>query len=271
MAGVETRTQDPGFSLSKVVEDVSQHGYAQTEALKDHERTLQSLNASLLDVENKCKMAETQLRSKVRLLLTLESDMEHLEQQTRVLFDECTAISQDNTQLGGCIRAKEQGASSALEMYNSHRKKMADYRAAVLIAATRTEAHKELVEKRAHVKMLKQKKEELKDDLANPNGSNVQMAKIEISALKEHIIVKKKTVAEKRAKLQKESETHIQKKKDIEIQNKRYEAIVKRLHCQLSKAQAVHRQTSADIYHMERQIAELKRQLETSQGSVVSA
>lgn len=33
----------PGFSLTKAVEDVSQHGYAQNEALRENQKTLSSL------------------------------------------------------------------------------------------------------------------------------------------------------------------------------------------------------------------------------------
>lgn len=47
-----------------------------------------------------------------------------------------------------------------------------------------------------------------------------------------------------------------------QIQNRRYNAIVKRLHCQLMKAQSGHRQLSDDIYRMEREIQDLKRHLE---------
>lgn len=47
-----------------------------------------------------------------------------------------------------------------------------------------------------------------------------------------------------------------------QIQNRRYNAIVKRLHCQLMKAQSGHRQLSNDIYHMEREIQDLKKRLE---------
>ncbi|XP_063734275.1 coiled-coil domain-containing protein 122-like [Eleginops maclovinus] len=93
--------------------------------------------------------------------------------------------------------------------------------------------------------------------------SENETLKKEISEMRESISVKK-------AQVRKEFLTHTQIKKDIEIQNKRYEAIVKRLHCQLSRAQAVHRQMSEEVYHMERQLAELKGQRGSSQDSAVS-
>ncbi|XP_040888729.1 coiled-coil domain-containing protein 122-like [Toxotes jaculatrix] len=215
-------------------------------------------------------MAQQELRSKEREILFLEGDMEHLERQTKVLHDRCASISKENTELQICICEEQENARMALAGFNSYRNKMEGHRAAVLHAASQTEAHKELEEKKALVRMVTQKKEELKEDLENPNGNAVRMAKREIGALKEQISVTRKTIAERREQLQKEFETHTHIKKGIEIQNRRYEAIVKRLHCQLSRAQAAHRQMSEDISRMQRQLAELKKQQESSQDSVVS-
>ncbi|XP_055022587.1 LOW QUALITY PROTEIN: coiled-coil domain-containing protein 122 [Boleophthalmus pectinirostris] len=268
---VENGSQDCEFTLSKVVEDVSQHSFAQTEALKDKQKVLQTLEASLSDAENQTKQVEIELRSKVRQILTLETDSEHLEQHTQDLLQRCTAISQENAELESLIREEQEKVSAALALYHSYRAKMEEHRVAVELAVSQTQAHKELEKRQAGVRMLKRKKEELREDLENPSGNAVQMAKRETSALKEQIIAKKKTLAEKRNKLRKEAEMHHDIKKDIEIQNRRYEAIVKRLHCQLSKAQSVHRQMSAEVNHMERQVSELKRQLETSQNSLDSA
>lgn len=38
----------PDYSLTKAVEDVSQHGYAQTEALKEKQKTLSTLQVHFL-------------------------------------------------------------------------------------------------------------------------------------------------------------------------------------------------------------------------------
>ncbi|KAK7893366.1 hypothetical protein WMY93_022518 [Mugilogobius chulae] len=236
---VDNGSKGSEFTLSKVVEDVSQHSLAQTEALNDKQKTL----------------------------LSLESDVEHLEQQTQELLQRSVNVSHDIADLQSQIKEEQEKVSAAQAQYKTYRTKMEEHRAAVVLAASQTEAHRELEERRARVRVLREKKEELREDLENPNGNAVQAAKSETSALKEQIIGKKKAIAEKRSRLRKEVETHSQIKKEIEIQNRRYEAIVKRLHCQLSKAQAVHRQMSAEVYHMERQISELKRQLDTCQHS----
>ncbi|XP_037325120.2 coiled-coil domain-containing protein 122-like [Pungitius pungitius] len=254
--------EKPGLSLTKAVEDVSQHGFAQTEALKERQKTLLTLQASLSDVERTGEMAEHELRSNVRESLMLEAQTEHLERQTSLLRGRCGAICKENTELQSSITEEEESAGMARAGFNAYRSKMEGHRAAVLHAASRTEAHRELEEKRKLVRVLTQKKEELKVDLEDPNGNTLLSAKSENDALKRQILARREAIAKKRAQLQKEREAHTQIKKDVEIQNRRYEAIVKRLHCQLGRAQAVHRQMSVDVYRMERQLAELKGQLE---------
>ncbi|XP_019957625.1 coiled-coil domain-containing protein 122 [Paralichthys olivaceus] len=258
----------PGSSMTKAVEDVGQHSFTQTEALKETQETLSSLQATLSDGQKKAELAEQELRSKVREMLVLEGNVEQLQRQTEVLQDRCVSISKENTQLHFRICEEEENACTALAGIKSYRHKMEGHRAAVLRVASQTEAYKELEEKRALVRMLTQKKEELREDLESSNGNTAHLAKEEIYALKDEIAVMRTIIAERRERLQKESKTHTQMKKDIKIQNRRYEAIVKRLYCQLSRAQAAHSQMCEDIYHMERQLAELKKQQESSQDAV---
>ncbi|XP_068612688.1 coiled-coil domain-containing protein 122 [Brachionichthys hirsutus] len=260
----EDGTQEkPEFSLTKAVEDVSQHGYTQSEALKEKQETLRSLQAELSDAENKAVTAERELRSKAREILILEAETERLDHQRKILLDRCASTAKENAELQEARAEEEQQAQAALEVFNAYRKKMQSHREAVLHSVSQTEAHRLLGEKRAQVRRLMEKKEQLQEDLKNPCGNTAQTAKREVEALKGEIAATRGAAAEGRQRLQKELETQNLIKKDIEIQNKRYEAIVKRLHCQLSRSQAVHRQLSEDIYHMQRQLAELKGQLES--------
>ncbi|KAE8278369.1 hypothetical protein D5F01_LYC23271 [Larimichthys crocea] len=253
------------FSLTKAVEDVGQHSYTQTQALKEKEKTLSMLQATLSKVEKKAETAEQELRSKVVEILILEDVVDHVEQRTKVLRDNCASLRGGITKLQMSVSEEEEDARKALAGFDAYREKMEAHRAAVLRAASLTEAHKQLEEKRTLVRMLTQKREELREDLEKADGNTVLMAKRKIDDLKEEISAMRMTTTERRERLQEEFETHSQIKKEIEIQNRRYEAIVKRLHCQLSRAQAVHRQTSEDIHHMEGQLAELRKQLESSQ------
>uniref|UniRef100_A0A3B4VP13 Uncharacterized protein n=1 Tax=Seriola dumerili TaxID=41447 RepID=A0A3B4VP13_SERDU len=170
---------NPGFSLTKAVEDVSKQGYTQIET----NLLCFLFQTTLSNVEMKGKKAEQELRSRVREILVLEGDMEHLEQQTKVLHDRCVSISKENAELQIRTREEEEKARVAREGFDTYRQKMEGHRAAVLHAASRTEVHKKLEEKKALVRMLTRKKEELKKDLENPNGDTVHMAKVKIMIL----------------------------------------------------------------------------------------
>ncbi|KAK2514250.1 Ccdc122 [Columba guinea] len=78
----------------------------------------------------------------------------------------------------------------------------------------------ELAKKKAVVEELKTKKEELMRDLQNPEGSVI---------------------------------------KQVQVQNKRYDAILKRLHCQLNKLHSNRRQWHWNIQQLEKKAAELRK------------
>nr|XP_046179248.1 coiled-coil domain-containing protein 122-like [Oncorhynchus gorbuscha] len=174
-------------------------------------------------IEKKGKEAEVELKTNVRQILILEGEMEQLQPQLQNLGLRSITVYNENTVLRLLIEEEEDNSSCVLAGYNTYRNKLESHLTAVLQAESQTRAHRELVEKRTLVRVLTERREELRADLENPEGNAVKQA---------------------------------------QIQNRRYDAIVKRLHCQLMKAQSGHRQLSDDIYHMEREIQDLKRHLE---------
>uniref|UniRef100_A0A3B3Z3K4 Uncharacterized protein n=1 Tax=Poecilia mexicana TaxID=48701 RepID=A0A3B3Z3K4_9TELE len=225
---------------TKAVEDVSQHSHTQTETLREKQKILKTLQAALADIEKKTAHAEQQLRSKLREIHLLEGEMEHLERQRVLLQDHCASINRENVKRHMLIQDKEENARSTLEKISMYRNKMKGHRDAVLQAVSQTEAHRELEENRMLVLKLRQEKEQLKEDLQNPNGITLQTAKVQ--NIHKMILKYLVSIAGGREQLKKEFEIHAKLKRDIEVQ--RYEAIVKRLRCQLSRAQAVHSDSS---------------------------
>uniref|UniRef100_A0A087X364 Coiled-coil domain containing 122 n=1 Tax=Poecilia formosa TaxID=48698 RepID=A0A087X364_POEFO len=252
-------------SLTKAVEDVSQHSHTQTETLREKQKILKTLQAALADIEKKTVHAEQQLRSKLREIRLLEGEMEHLERQKVLLQDRCASINRENVKQHMLIQDKEENARSTLEKISMYRNKMKGHRDAVLQAVSQIEAHRELEENRMLVLKLRQEKEQLKEDLQNPNGITLQTVQEETDALKKEISERNIAIAGGREQLKKEFEIHAKLKRDIEIQNRRYEAIVKRLRCQLSRAQAVHRHTLDEIFHLQKELTELKGHQHSSQ------
>lgn len=123
-------------------------------------------------------MAALELRSKEREILLLQGEMEHMERHMKVLHGRCEFFNKENTELQIHISMEEENARVASEEFSTYRNKMESHRRAVLHVVSQTEDHKELREKRHLVRELRQKKEELKEDLKNPNGNTVQMAKV---------------------------------------------------------------------------------------------
>ncbi|XP_019746508.1 uncharacterized protein ccdc122 isoform X2 [Hippocampus comes] len=223
------------------------------------------VQVTLSDVQKKSDEAEKKLRHKARDLLIVEDDMMHLEQEMQARRDHCASITVDKAKLLEQISEEEETACMARAQFDIYRRKMVSHRQAVLRKMDHTDACKE--EKTTLVEKLRKFKEELKEDLENPHGIKVQSEKREIEALTVEIGELMENIAERRESLQKELESHVQLKQDIEGQTKRFNAIIKHLHCQISKAQASHRLMSKEIYHMERQKVELQRQLGSSNDS----
>ncbi|XP_061634251.1 coiled-coil domain-containing protein 122-like isoform X1 [Phyllopteryx taeniolatus] len=259
-----TGAQSP-LLVGQALEDISQRDNIETEMLQKEQETLSALQVTLSDVQKNSDEAEKKLKCKVRDLLIMEDDMIHLEQKMQAGRDCCASITAEKTKLLEQIIEEEEKACMARAQFDIYQRKMEGHRQAVLNVVGQTDIC--MQEKRALVQELRNAKEELKEDLKNPKGNRVQTAKREIDTLKREIGVMRENIAQRREDQQKVLETHAQIKKEIESQNKRFEAISKHLHCQIIKAQAVHRQMSRDIYHMERQKAELQRQLESSNYS----
>lgn len=107
-----------------------------------------------------------------------EAEIEQIEHQKKVLQERCSSISKENEGLKIRIAEEEEAARMMKAQFSSYRKKMRGHRVAVLHASL-AGAQQTLKEKRDFVGKLKEKREELRQDLENPNGSTVEKAKVE--------------------------------------------------------------------------------------------
>ncbi|XP_037655775.1 coiled-coil domain-containing protein 122 isoform X2 [Choloepus didactylus] len=117
----------------------------------------------------------------------------------------------------------------------------------------------ELQEKRALVTKLKTIKEELTQDLQNPEGNQIKQVQEDIMKLKDKILTVNESIREKTCFLEEEKKSHEKLRKEIEVQHKRYDAILKRLRCQVNKLQANRRQWQWNIEQLEKTAAELRK------------
>lgn len=83
----------------------------------------------------------------------------------------------------------------------------------------------------------------------------------DITKLKDKILTVKESIIEKTCFIGEEKKTHEKLRKEIEVQHKRYDAILKRLHCQVNKLQSNRRQWQWNIQQLEKTAAELRKRV----------
>ncbi|XP_036396760.1 coiled-coil domain-containing protein 122 [Megalops cyprinoides] len=248
----------PSFSLMEALEEVNQQGKVQDIELKKNRDCLTNMKVTLSKVEKSREDAQLDLKTIERKMQSLEDEMEQLQRHSSDLESESQAIWMENMRLQFQIEEEEERFQQLLAGYNTYRDKMEGHKFAIAEEESQTAVHRELVEKRAAIKRLAGKREELRSDLLNPEGNVVKQAQKEIEDVRKQISAVKEIIHERTQLLVKEQETHTRLRKDIEIQNRRCEAILRRLHCQLNKAQSNRRQLTDDICRMEEEVGDLR-------------
>ncbi|KAJ3588817.1 hypothetical protein NHX12_009671 [Muraenolepis orangiensis] len=214
-----------------------------------------SFQTILSDREKSLERAKLALRAIERQMLVQEDDLDRGYCHARELWSCCLTAHKHTAATRLRVDEEEEDARGALAGYDEYRNKMERHRAATALAESQTESHKVLEAQRRRVSALNRRKEELRRDLENPNGKAVQEAKV---ALETHIFTTKMGAGGGGGGGCVEVDLR------CSFWNKgsrRFEAILKRLHGQLNKAQANHRHLSEDIRHMQRQVSEFRRQL----------
>ncbi|XP_017568345.1 coiled-coil domain-containing protein 122 [Pygocentrus nattereri] len=252
------------FSLSTALQAVSQQGESQAVELEEKRHALNAVQATLSEVVKSYEAVAKDIKLKERQITGITCETEQIHSHNETQEAQLKAILMENMRLKHSTEEQLENSHFLLARYNTCRNKMETYKMSVAEMESQVPVRKELVEKMEEVKRLKDCKEGLRIDLQNPEGNAVQQAQKEIDHIKAKIHCSKEMVREKIVLLEKEKETHSQLRKDIEIHNRRCEAIVKRLCCQLNKAQSSHRQLSSDISQMEIEVKHLRNQLQVS-------
>ncbi|XP_062384330.1 coiled-coil domain-containing protein 122-like [Sardina pilchardus] len=266
----EENVCDGNSSLVGTLEEFSQQGEIQANELREKQQTLIELQNTLSDLKGSCEAVHFELKNSKSQHSGLLCEIEQIKRHNSSLESRLHEINSENMKLQLLLQEQKERQQSTLARNDIYRKKMEDHKMAVAEAESQTPIYKELTEARQWVQQLKEKRDALVIDLQNPEGEAVKQAQQEIDDLERQVSVKRKMVEDKQTFLRKEGEVHTQLRKDIEIQHKRYDAIVKRLRCQLSKAQSNHRHLINDIRRMEKEVEELTRQVESEDGDTVA-
>ncbi|XP_047409592.1 coiled-coil domain-containing protein 122 isoform X4 [Sciurus carolinensis] len=220
------------------------------EFLKKNE--LHELEKQIADVSAETKETERQIYQEDAAIKDSKLQCESLESQIKSLYTE-------NVKLKFDIEAAQQDFEEHMIKYKTYYAKMKAHKDSLGQIESKWSFMIELCEKRDLVKKLKTMKEELMQDLQNPGGNQITQVQEDISKLKNKIITVKESIIEKTCFLEEEKKRHEKLRKDIEVQHKRYDAILKRLHCQVNKLQSNRRQWQWNIQQLENTAAELRK------------
>ncbi|XP_060723135.1 uncharacterized protein LOC132843999 isoform X2 [Tachysurus vachellii] len=212
------------FTLCSALLQATQQGESQAAELKEKQQILNSAQDTLSKIVKSYATVSSNIKLKVQQITGITNEMEHVNRQIERQQTEIQVIQMENRAFCCSIEEQLENSHSLLAWYNNCHNKMKSYKMSLATLESQTTIHMELMEKREKVKRQKEHIHELKMDLQNPEGNAIQQA---------------------------------------QIHNRRCEAIIKWLCCQLNKSQSTNRELSSEIFHMEKEVKHLKKQLGT--------
>lgn len=105
--------------------------------------------------------------------------IEQVHRQNERQRTEIQVIQMENVNLSYSIGEQSENLHFMLAGYNTYHNKMESYKMSVSALESQATIHKELMQKMEEVKRLKEKREELKVDLKNPEGNAIRQAQVQ--------------------------------------------------------------------------------------------
>ncbi|NWW50878.1 CC122 protein, partial [Pedionomus torquatus] len=248
-------------SLIEVVKQVAEQQHSQASEIEKSKTLLYQLQAKFQELEKEMdsilletKTAEREIHLQDDAIEVTKYNCENLEAQVRALYSENLKLRHDSEMV-------QEEFEITFARNNEYREKIKAHKRLFWEMESKMPVMIELAEKKAVVKQLKTKKEELMHDLQNPEGSAIKQVQEEVTFLKKEITTLKEFINRKADLLAEEKKMHAKLRKEIEVQNKRYDAILKRLHCQLNKLHSNKRQWQWNIQQLEKKATELRKRL----------
>uniref|UniRef100_A0A671FGQ0 Coiled-coil domain containing 122 n=1 Tax=Rhinolophus ferrumequinum TaxID=59479 RepID=A0A671FGQ0_RHIFE len=246
-------------SLTDAVKQVAKQQQSQTSEIQKNKKVLFHLQNELHELEKQIASVSAETKETERQIYQQDAAIENSKLQCENLETQIKSLHTENVKLKFDIEATQEDFEEHKIRYNEYYAKIKVYKDSLEEEESKWSFMTELHEKRELVKKLKIMKEELRQDLQNPEGNRIKQAQEDISKLKNNIITVKESIIEKACFLEEEKKTHEKLRKEIEVQHKRYGAILKRLHCQVNKLQSDRRQWQWNIQQLEKTAAELRR------------
>ncbi|XP_057563018.1 coiled-coil domain-containing protein 122 isoform X1 [Hippopotamus amphibius kiboko] len=246
-------------SLTDAVEEVAKQQQSQTSEIEKNKKVLFHLQNELHELETQIASISAETKETERQMYQQDAAIQNTRLQCGVLENQIRSLHTENVKLKFDIEAAQEDFEERMIRYNEYYARIQAHKDSLREVESKWSSMSELSEKRDLVKKLKAAKEELMQDLQNPEGNLMRQVQEDITELKDKILTVKESIIEKACFLEEEKKTHEKLRKEIEVQHKRYSAILKRLHCQVNKLQSNRRQWQWNIQQLEKTAAELRK------------
>uniref|UniRef100_A0A8D1TTR2 Coiled-coil domain containing 122 n=1 Tax=Sus scrofa TaxID=9823 RepID=A0A8D1TTR2_PIG len=246
-------------SLTDAVEQVAKQQQSQTSEIEKNKKVLLYLQNELHELETQIASVSAESKETERQIYQQDVAIQNTKLQCGSLENQIRSLHTENVKLRFDIEAAQEDFEEHMIRYNEYYEKIKAHKDSLREVESKWSFMTELEEKRDLVRKLKTMKEQLMQDLQNPEGNVMTQVQEDITKLKDKIITVKESINEKTCFLEKEKKTHEKLRKEIEVQHKRYEAILKRLHCQVNKLQSNRRHWQWNIQQLEKTAAELRK------------
>ncbi|KAI4538670.1 hypothetical protein MG293_010937 [Ovis ammon polii] len=221
-------------SLTDAVEQVAKQQQSQISEIERNRKILFHLQNELHELETQIASVSAETKETERQIYQQDAAIQNTRLQCGDLENQIKSLHAENVKLKSDIETAQENFEEQMIRYNEYYAKIKAYKDSLREVENKWSFMTELNEKRDLVKKLKTMKEELKLDLQNPEGNLMRQAQEDITKLKDEIATVEESISEQTCFLQEEIKTHEKLRKEIEVQHKRYGAILKRLHCQKS-------------------------------------
>ncbi|KAI4565100.1 hypothetical protein MJT46_009443 [Ovis ammon polii x Ovis aries] len=221
-------------SLTDAVEQVAKQQQSQISEIERNRKILFHLQNELHELETQIASVSAETKETERQIYQQDAAIQNTRLQCGDLENQIKSLHAENVKLKSDIETAQENFEEQMIRYNEYYAKIKAHKDSLREVENKWSFMTELNEKRDLVKKLKTMKEELKLDLQNPEGNLMRQAQEDITKLKDEIATVEESISEQTCFLQEEIKTHEKLRKEIEVQHKRYGAILKRLHCQKS-------------------------------------
>ncbi|XP_056416433.1 coiled-coil domain-containing protein 122 isoform X2 [Hyla sarda] len=248
-------------SLTEVVKQVTQQHQGQASEIQRSRQALTQIQAELYQLETELKSVLIETKYAERKIIQTEDSIENMMHQCEILETQHYSIYAETIKIKLDMEIQREDLESTVSRNNGYRKRISDSINMFTVAENKLPFMIELNKKCSMVQLLKKQKEEMVLDLHNPESAAVKQVQEEIVHVSEQIKAITECISVKKKIYEEELERHVVLKKDIQVQKKRYNAILKRLHSQLNKAQQNKRQYQWKIEELKKTAHSLRQSL----------